>query len=83
MSIDKAGLAAMLRSVAGLWRQNTAPLSEIDSRFGDGDHGVTIGKIAALMERRLDGWEDQGIKGSWPPTSIFRTSPLGTAASRC
>ena len=63
MLIDKAGLAAMLRSVAGLWQQNTSRLSEIDSRFGDGDHGVTIGKIAALMERRLDGWEDQGTKG--------------------
>lgn len=60
MNIDKARLGQMLLSVARLWRENRPRLSEIDSRFGDGDHGVTIGKIAALIERSVAGWTDTG-----------------------
>jgi dihydroxyacetone kinase-like protein len=33
-------------------------LSEIDARFGDGDHGVTIKKIADLMKRDCSEWSD-------------------------
>lgn len=33
-------------------------LSEIDARFGDGDHGVTIRKIAELIKRECSEWGD-------------------------
>ena len=33
-------------------------LSEIDARFGDGDHGVTIKKIAGLIKRECSEWGD-------------------------
>jgi dihydroxyacetone kinase-like protein len=33
-------------------------LSKIDARFGDGDHGVTMRKIAELMRRECAEWED-------------------------
>lgn len=62
MLIGKPELTAMLGCAARQWQQNTSALSEIDSRFGDGDHGFTIGKIAALLQRRLDGWKDESIK---------------------
>lgn len=52
----------MLRGAAALWTENKDRLSEIDSRFGDGDHGVTIGKIAGLMQKSLDVWEDDDIE---------------------
>jgi dihydroxyacetone kinase-like protein len=52
----------MFRSVALLWQSNTARLGEIDSRFGDGDHGVTVGKMAALILSRLDAWRDESLK---------------------
>jgi dihydroxyacetone kinase-like protein len=52
----------MFRSAALLWRENAARLSEIDSRFGDGDHGVTAGKMAALILSRLDEWRDESVK---------------------
>jgi dihydroxyacetone kinase-like protein len=33
-------------------------LSEIDARFGDGDHGVTIKKIAELMKHECSEWSN-------------------------
>lgn len=63
MLLLKPEIAAMFRGVARLWNENRDLLSEIDSRFGDGDHGVTIGKIAGLMERSLDAWEGEDIEG--------------------
>ena len=45
-----------------LWNENKDYLSQIDSRFGDGDHGITIGKIASLMEKSIEGWEDDDME---------------------
>ncbi len=56
MSINRSALAVMLRAAARRWRQGADQLCEIDSRFGDGDHGVAMGKIAALVEARLEAW---------------------------
>lgn len=58
MLLSKPELVRMLRGVAEIWTEHKDELSEIDSRFGDGDHGVTIGKIAAVIGRDLDGWQD-------------------------
>ena len=52
----------MVHKVAEIWQENKDYLSEIDSRFGDGDHGVTIGKIASLIEKKLAAWEDDDIE---------------------
>jgi dihydroxyacetone kinase-like protein len=62
MMFGKKIFSSMLRAAAMAWQENTGALSEIDSRFGDGDHGVTIGKISALMLERIDGWKDESIK---------------------
>ncbi|MDR1710445.1 MAG: DAK2 domain-containing protein [Propionibacteriaceae bacterium] len=62
MLLDKNALSAMLREVAGIWLDNVGSFNEIDSRFGDGDHGVTIGKIAGRVNDALDGWDDQSLK---------------------
>lgn len=62
MLLFKPEVERMLRGVVRLWNENKDGLSEIDSRFGDGDHGVTIGKIAGLMERSLDAWEGDDIE---------------------
>ena len=52
MLLSKPEITSMFRGVARLWCANKDRLSEIDSRFGDGDHGVTIGKIAGHMGGR-------------------------------
>ena len=55
-TIKKENIASMLCEAARLWQKNAAELSDIDSRFGDGDHGVAMGKIAALVLVRADEW---------------------------
>ncbi|MDR1520730.1 MAG: dihydroxyacetone kinase subunit L [Planctomycetota bacterium] len=62
MVLTKESVYSMFRFVALLWRENIARLSEIDSRFGDGDHGVTIGKMADMILSRLDKRRDEGAK---------------------
>ncbi len=60
--LDQPRLFALLRAVAALWRQNLDRLSEIDSRYGDGDHGVTIGKIAKVIEEMTAAPHDESLK---------------------
>ena len=62
MTLDRAAVAAMLTSAAKLLADNADRLSEIDSRFGDGDHGVTINKIAKLLLDRVPQWGDESIQ---------------------
>lgn len=51
----------MLLKAADIWMEHKDSLSEIDSRFGDGDHGVTIGKIAGLIRKGVEEWKDESI----------------------
>ena len=62
MTLDRAAVAAMLTSAAKLLADNADRLSEIDSRFGDGDRGVTINKIAKLLLERVPQWGDESIQ---------------------
>jgi dihydroxyacetone kinase-like protein len=65
VSLKKEDVASMFREAARLWQENVSELGEIDSRFGDGDHGVAMGKIAAYTLSRLDEWlaaNDESIK---------------------
>ncbi|MDR1513820.1 MAG: dihydroxyacetone kinase subunit L [Propionibacteriaceae bacterium] len=49
MFLGFRALLALFPAVAEQWENNLAVFNEIDSEFGDGDHGVTIGKIAARL----------------------------------
>ena len=50
MSIDNTKLAVMLLSASRLLQEKSDELSALDAKFGDGDHGVTIAKIAHVIE---------------------------------
>lgn len=52
----------MLLHAAEVLEQNADELSEIDSRFGDGDHGITIVKIARLIQERVPAWGNESIQ---------------------
>ncbi|MDR2178979.1 MAG: DAK2 domain-containing protein [Synergistaceae bacterium] len=60
--LDKTLLKTMLLEASRLLREKSDELSELDARFGDGDHGVTIKKIAAVIDQRAAGWGDAGLK---------------------
>ncbi|MEA4934670.1 MAG: DAK2 domain-containing protein [Lawsonibacter sp.] len=62
MTLDRTAVGAMLTSAAQILAENGDYLSQIDSRFGDGDHGITIGKIAKLIQARVPEWGSRSIK---------------------
>lgn len=62
MLLSKPEVVQMFKKIAQLWNENKDYLSEIDSRFGDGDHGVTIGKIADLIEKSIEGWDNDNME---------------------
>jgi dihydroxyacetone kinase-like protein len=58
MGLTKDDFKVRLKRAADALASNFYYLSKIDARFGDGDHGVTIKKIAELIRRECDEWED-------------------------
>ena len=62
MLLNRQRLSDMLLSTASLWRTNADILSDIDSRFGDGDHGVTIKKIANALSDAVQNWQNASIR---------------------
>lgn len=61
MILDKQKVGEMFLSASKMLAENSSYLSEIDSRFGDGDHGVTIGKIAAVLQQEVEAWQEESI----------------------
>lgn len=61
MGIGKEKWKEMLLASASLWLEKSAYLSDIDSRFGDGDHGVTMKKIAELTEKKAEAWTEESL----------------------
>ena len=65
MIIDKTIWSDMFTNSANLMKENKDILSDIDSRFGDGDHGVTISRIADVLLKAVEEWKsnDWTLKG--------------------
>lgn len=59
--IDKRTISAMLSESARLLADRSDLLSEIDSKFGDGDHGITMLKVSKLIEAEVAAWDDEPI----------------------
>lgn len=51
--IDRKTMSRMLLSVSSKWKEKSNYLSEIDAKFGDGDHGFTMTKIAAVIDNSI------------------------------
>ncbi len=61
MILNREAVAAMLLGAARLLSEHSDRLCEIDSRFGDGDHGITMNKIARLITGQVPQWGDRSI----------------------
>ena len=57
--LQKKRLQKMLLYTADLLAQHTDLLSDIDSKFGDGDHGITVGRIANCIRNETNRWRDE------------------------
>ena len=58
MEISREKFRQMLIYTSELLKKNTDLLSEIDSKFGDGDHGVTVHRIAECIHKASEAWRD-------------------------
>ena len=54
LKINREDIKKMFLTSCELLKANADELSEIDSKFGDGDHGITIVKIAKALELSND-----------------------------
>jgi dihydroxyacetone kinase-like protein len=52
----------MALGVAEAWKRDAHILSDIDSKFGDGDHGVTMNKLAGIIEKNVENSENKSVK---------------------
>lgn len=52
----------MLINSCDVLDENLESLSEIDSKFGDGDHGATMGKISYVIRSLVEGWPKFGLR---------------------
>ncbi|MDR1833922.1 MAG: DAK2 domain-containing protein [Propionibacteriaceae bacterium] len=63
MLLKRDEFSSLLLSVVAVWEENVPTFNEIDAKFGDGDHGVTIGKIAKVFKEGVANWDGQPFKG--------------------
>jgi len=59
--ITKNDMFLMLKTVSELWKDEVKTLERIDSTFGDGDHGITIEKIALTIDDHLENENTKSI----------------------
>jgi len=55
-------LQKMLLTAAAALKENVIPLCELDSVAGDGDHGLTIGRMADAIKQRVESGTSADIK---------------------
>ena len=63
MVLTKSDFLKMLISASDALDEKIDEFSDIDSKFGDGDHGVTVGRISkAIREKAQNSPEDESIE---------------------
>ena len=65
MVITKERWISIFQNISELMIENKEILSDIDSKFGDGDHGITIERIGMVIKDKSQEWKDknQSLKG--------------------
>lgn len=62
MKIGKSTIKNMLEYTAKLLVESKSYLCYLDSKVGDGDHGLAIAEVAFLIDEELDYLEDKSLK---------------------
>ncbi len=63
MVLTKSDFLKMLISASDVLDEKIDEFSDIDSKYGDGDHGVTVGKISKVMrEKAMTSGEDESLE---------------------
>jgi len=61
MVLTKSDFYKMLISASDALDEKIDEFSDIDSKFGDGDHGVTIGKISKVIRAKAESSSDETL----------------------
>ncbi|WP_083789070.1 dihydroxyacetone kinase subunit DhaL [Ilyobacter polytropus] len=61
MILNKENFVDMLNSSCQLIDKNIDKLGNIDAKFGDGDHGVTMSKISNIIKKCINNWENESV----------------------
>ena len=61
MILNKENFVNMLNSSCHLLDENLDELGKIDAKFGDGDHGVTMSKISAIIKKCINNWKNESV----------------------
>lgn len=81
MLLAKNNWQKMLSQAVVILKENTDELSKLDAATGDGDHGVTIGKIADKITEHLNNWpQDMGVQTMLENISNSLTNISGGSA---
>ncbi len=59
--LTKELFSRKMTNAAAKLRADINTFSDIDARFGDGDHGITVGKIADQIDKSVADWGDKSI----------------------
>ena len=81
MPIDSTKFVAMLLNTSRLLQEKSDDLSTLDAKFGDGDHGVTIAKIAHVIEEHTSRCGDLSLKSFLSSLSEAVMNVSGGAAA--
>lgn len=58
MVLEKKDVLSMLIGASDILDEKIDEFSDIDSKFGDGDHGVTVGKISKAIRSKAESTSD-------------------------
>lgn len=63
MVLKKSDFLKMLISASDILDEKIDEFSDIDSKFGDGDHGVTVGRISkAIRDKAMSSSEEESLE---------------------
>ena len=62
MLLQGRDVCALLSAVAQSWDEQISIFGEIDSRFGDGDHGIAVSKMVTVIRNAVEKDEDPDPK---------------------
>ncbi|WP_287224280.1 hypothetical protein [Oscillibacter sp.] len=79
--MTRAEFAARLKNACAAVTAAEAELTEIDSKFGDADHGLTIAKIAGAISEAVDAAE--GIQSMLDDAAMAVMTLNGGSAVPC
>ncbi len=76
----KSNVIKSLQNFSVSIKENATMLSEIDAKFGDGDHGITMTKVANVVDEVLENKDNLSTKEIFA-TIATKTSKLSGGAA--